>query len=156
MQSELPHGVVNHTSIARKTDYLFRVSIKCLILADDGRVLVVKEGGRTWWDLPGGGMDHDENIRDAVARELYEEVSLKGDFSYRVIDVDEPKMLNSAAIWQLRLIFLVKPIEMSFECGQDCNEISFIDPGTLKDSENPVEQRVYGYAQAALALTTIK
>lgn len=156
MQNELPYGVINHVNSARKTDYLFRVSIKCLILADDGSVLVVKEGGRTWWDLPGGGMDHDENIKDAIARELYEEVCLKGDFSYRVIDVDEPKMLSSAAIWQLRLIFLVKPIEISFKQGQDCNEISFIDPATLENSDNPVEQRIYRYVQIALACAATK
>ena len=150
--NEQVHGVISHSHIVRKTDYLYRVSIKVLIRRADGHVLVVKEAGRNHWDLPGGGMDHGENIKSAIARELDEEVCLKGDFTYQVIAVDEPKIMSSAKIWQLRLIFEIIPVEMSFKPGDDGDEISFIDPSTLKESDNPVERQIYDYLQAALAL----
>ena len=73
-----PHGIIDQSELGRKTDYLYRVSIKGLIRDTNGQVLVVKETGRTWWDLPGGGMDHDESIKSALAREMHEEVGLTG------------------------------------------------------------------------------
>lgn len=69
-----PHGIIDQSELGRKTDYLYRVSIKGLIRNSKDEVLVVKEAGRTWWDLPGGGMDHDEDIKSALAREMHEEV----------------------------------------------------------------------------------
>lgn len=146
------HGIINHTHIERKTDYLYRVSIKGLIRRDDGSVLVVKEAGRTWWDLPGGGMDHGESIKGAIARELHEEVTLKGDFTYRIIAVEEPKILSHARVWQLRLVFEVTPVNMTFEPGEDDDELLFVKPEVLKNSPHPVERQVYEYAQVALSL----
>lgn len=144
-----PHGNIDQSSIGRKNDYLYRVSIKALIRNENGEVLVVKEAGRTWWDLPGGGMDHEESIKSALARELKEEVNLEGDFIYRVISVDEPKLLEHANVWQLRLIFLVEPAQMQISSGEDNDELCFIDPNILKDSANKVERSVYIYSQLA-------
>ena len=48
-------GVTRH-------DYLYRISLKALIYNDVGQILIVKEVGRTYWDLPGGGMDYDETV----------------------------------------------------------------------------------------------
>lgn len=57
-----PHGNINQSALGRKNDYLYRLSLKGLVVNDNGEVLVVKETGRTWWDLLGGGMDHGETI----------------------------------------------------------------------------------------------
>jgi hydrolase, NUDIX family len=38
------------------------ISLKALIYNDVGQILIVKEVGRTYWDLPGGGMDYDETV----------------------------------------------------------------------------------------------
>lgn len=141
-----PHGIIDQSELGRKTDYLYRVSIKGLIRNTDGQVLVVKEAGRTWWDLPGGGMDHDENIESALAREMREEVGLTGDFTYRVIAVDNPGFLSHANVWQLRLIFEVVPETLPSEAGNDADEIHYIDPSELKDSEHSAERSVFEYA----------
>lgn len=89
MSEQTSQGVITHSISSRRTDYLYRISIKCLIRNDKGEVLVVKETDRDWWDLPGGGMDHHENIKSAIARELKEEVGLEGDFTCDVIAVEE-------------------------------------------------------------------
>jgi 8-oxo-dGTP pyrophosphatase MutT (NUDIX family) len=89
MQNSL--GVINHDSpLTRKTDYLYRISLKCLGRNEKGEVLVVKETGHDWWDLPGGGMDHGEDIKSTIVREMKEEVNLEGDFDFKIIDADEP------------------------------------------------------------------
>jgi ADP-ribose pyrophosphatase YjhB (NUDIX family) len=155
MQDKEVHGVIRHNHINRRDDYLFRVSIKALIHGSSGKVLVVKETGRTCWDLPGGGMDHHESIKDAIRRELEEEVNLKGDFKYRIIAVEEPAVLEHARIWQMRLIFEIKPTNMSFSPGEDGDEVAFMDPLDLQNSDNSAERKVYEYSELALVANCV-
>ena len=144
--SKAPHGVIDQEHLNRKNDYLFRISVKSLIKNGEGKVLVVKESGRTWWDLPGGGMHHAESIKEAIARELREEVGFRGDFSYQVIAVEKPGLLKHANVWQVRVVFAVKPDNMAFETGEDGDELRFINPEELQNSENEAEQKVYEYS----------
>ena len=130
-----------------KADYLFRISLKCLIRNEKGEVLVVKENGRDWWDLPGGGMDHGENVKTALAREMKEEVSLTGEFSYHIVHVDEPTHFDSRDIWQIRLVFEVIPENLVFEVGEDGDEVMFSSIDTFKDSDKPAEQRLHACVQ---------
>lgn len=139
-------GVVHHKASVRRTDYLYRISIKGMVRNRSGEVLVVKESGRDYWDLPGGGMDHRENIQTAVAREMKEEVNLSGDFTYKILHVDEPAYLSAHDFWQVRLIFAITPNEMNFSAGEDGDEIAFIDPKEFEKSNNEVERRIYKYA----------
>lgn len=94
-------------------------------------------------------MDHGESIKEAIARELSEEVNLSGDFTYRVIAVEEPSFLKYSRLWQIRLVFQVTPVNAAVQRSEHCNEISFIDPEELKDSDNHVERKVYEYSLLA-------
>jgi 8-oxo-dGTP pyrophosphatase MutT (NUDIX family) len=149
MPEQISLGVINHKTPDRRTDYLYRISIKGLVRNEEGEVLVVKESGRGSWDLPGGGMDHNEDIKRAIAREMKEEVNLNGDFTYKIIAVDDPAYLSMHDFWQVRLIFEVKPDNMSFSAGEDGDEIAFINPDIFKTSESEVERRIYMYANIA-------
>ena len=140
------YGVVEHPDSSRPTDYLFRVSIKCVIRNSRNEVLVIKEAGRDWWDLPGGGMDHGESLHDGIARELNEEVSLQGDFTYRVLTVEEPKLLEHG-FYQIRLIMELTPENKTFAPGPDADEIEFINPASLESSVKPQERKVHQYSQ---------
>lgn len=91
-------------------------------------------------------MDHGEDIKAAIAREMHEEVSMQGGFAYKIIDIDEPAVLPRN-VWQLRLIFEVTPEHMEFKPGHDSSKIAFMDPALFKDSERPVERRIYRYSQ---------
>lgn len=144
---DTPHGLIDQSSLGRKNDYLYRISLKGLIRNDKGEVLVVKETGRDWWDLPGGGMDHDENLKVAIARELKEEVELDGDFVHNVIAVDDPIYLPNANVWQVRLVFTIIPENMKFVAGEDGDEIAFKDPRVFFHSTNFAERKIYDYAQ---------
>jgi 8-oxo-dGTP diphosphatase len=146
MSIENTLGVVTHEDGSRPTDYLYRVSLKCLIRNEKDEILVVKEVGRDWWDLPGGGMDHGENIKNAIAREMLEEVNLQGDFEFKIIAVDEPGLLEHG-FWQIRLIFEVYAKSLKFSTGVDSDEITFMPADNLKDSKKAVESRIYKYFQ---------
>ena len=131
------HGVIHHPNSTRKTDYLYRLSVKGIVFNDVGEILLVKENGRDWWGLPGGGMDHGEDIKTAIAREMKEEVNLTGDFTYQIIHVDDPAELQNAKVLQVRLIFIVKPEIMEFSPGDDGDEIAFMSLERLKEIDEP-------------------
>jgi 8-oxo-dGTP pyrophosphatase MutT (NUDIX family) len=149
LQHSLGH-ISHDNSSSRRTDYLYRISLKCLVKNDKDEVLVVKETGRDWWDLPGGGMDHGEDLKITLAREMKEEVNMEGDFTYRIISVDEPMYLEVHDFWQLRLIFEIIPKNMTFSAGEDGDEISFIKSELLGSSQKEIERRIRRYDLASL------
>lgn len=128
-------------------DSLYRVSLKSIITNEQGLLLVVKEADRSFWDLPGGGMDHGETIREALARELYEEVKLEGEFDYHILMADEPHVLPSRPVHQIRLVFRVTPKTLPTQTGVDADEIDYVDPVIFKDSEHHIERNIYKYSR---------
>ena len=54
----------------------YRVTVKGLIRDETGRLLFVRERGDTW-DLPGGGLEHGEEIFEALRREFREELQVE-------------------------------------------------------------------------------
>lgn len=146
MTQQNSQGVINNIkSSTRRADYLYRISLKGLIRNEKDEVLVVKETDRDWWDLPGGGMDHNEDIKTALARELKEEVNLEGNFTYRIIEIDEPTYLDYYDFWQVRLIFEIVPEIMEFSAGEDGDEITFMNPLDFENSNIESERRFFGY-----------
>ena len=143
------HGSISHIHDPERKDYLFRVSLKSVIFNETGEVLVVKETGRDWWDLPGGGIDHGESVKEGLARELREEVSLTGDFEFRAILTEDPHYLAGPNLYQMRITFLVQPEVVVFAPGDDGDEVMFVDPFSFKDSEVFTERRIYDYSQLA-------
>jgi len=144
------NGVVRYPDVNRTNDYLFRVSLKAVILNESRQVLIVKEHDRDWWDIPGGGLDHGETIKGALARELYEEVGLEDDFEYEAILVEEPRFQESHNLYQMRVTFVVMPERYEFSVGSDSDEIMFINPDEFKDSDIITEQKIYEYSQLAI------
>lgn len=147
MKKNSLHGVIDHSDNSnRKTDYLFRISLKGLIKNNKGEVLVVKEAGKSDWDLPGGGLDHGEGIKASLAREMKEEVNLAGDFTYDIIRIDEPRQMVTQDIMYIRAIFAINPVDMSFSVGEDGDEIAFVNPDIFKNSEKETERLIYQYS----------
>ena len=130
-------------------EHLFRVSVKAVIFNEVGQVLIVKESGRDWWDIPGGGMDNGETVKEALARELREEVSLKSDFEYEAILAEDPRHIIAAGVHQMRITFLVKPKAIDFAPGDDGDEVMFINPDAFKDSDLITERKIYEYSEIA-------
>lgn len=147
--SDRVNGHIQHINFPDRQDYLFRVSLKAVVLNDKGEILVVKETGRDWWDIPGGGMDHGESIKDALARELYEEVLFEGEFEYETLFIEDPTYLSSLNLYQTRLIMLVKPKVFTVSSGVDSDEVRFASLDRFKDSNIMTEQSIYSYGELA-------
>lgn len=148
VEAKLVHGAIAHDNLDRR-DYLIRVTLKAVIMDDEGRTLVVKESGRDWWDIPGGGIDHGETIKEALARELLEEVSFEGGFEYEVLLAEDPQYLGSLNLYQMRIVFLVKPYSLNFSTGDDSDEVQFINADVYEKSELWTERQIYKYSKLA-------
>lgn len=126
---------------------MFRLSLKAFIQNERREVLVVKETGRTWWDLPGGGMDENENIQQALVRELKEEIGYDGKFTYDILSVEDPHFLTKRKVWQARLVFKVTPESMNFSAGIDGDEIAWKDTDSFEFSESGAERLACYYGR---------
>jgi 8-oxo-dGTP pyrophosphatase MutT (NUDIX family) len=143
------HGHIPYPETDRHPDYLFRVSLKAVIINPEGKLLLVKESAREYWDVPGGGLDHGETIKEALTREIFEEVGYDGKFSHEVLRVEEPGYLDGFNFYQMRIVFLVKPEHFDFKVGQDSDEIKFVDAKILEKSQNIYERKLFEYSEAA-------
>jgi 8-oxo-dGTP pyrophosphatase MutT (NUDIX family) len=125
-------------------DAFYRVSLKAIIRNENGEVLVVKENGSKW-TLPGGGMDHGENVHDALKRELYEEVLIDAPFTETLIDT-ATMYLEKREAWLLWLVFNIDIKDFEYGIGEDADEVAFMNPHDFKDSAYRSEQLVYEFA----------
>lgn len=69
-----PKAVTEQPSYPRQAYY--RISLKALVFDDQQRLLVFKDD-EGYWEMPGGGWDHEEDYQTCLERELAEEVRAK-------------------------------------------------------------------------------
>jgi len=53
------------------------LGVRALVVDEQGRILLVKHSYVSGWHLPGGGVEADETLLDALARELMEETGVE-------------------------------------------------------------------------------
>ncbi len=91
---------------------LQRVAAYALILRDD-RILLTRLASRISadekWHLPGGGVDHGENPRDALVREIREETGLDAEVgdTARVYSAHLPSMWRQGRRWDYQALRIV-------------------------------------------------
>lgn len=61
------------------TPCTYRISVKAIIMDGSGRILLGRESDGAW-ELPGGGLEHGENPKEALAREVDEETGFTVDW----------------------------------------------------------------------------
>lgn len=122
----------------------YRVSVKALIRNKQNEVLVLKENQDTW-SLPGGGLDHGEDPKLGILRELKEELSVE---AAEVSDIATVKTFYLAhkQAWLLWVVYEVKIDTEAFTYGDGVTESQYIDVADLKKSRDAFEQMVYEVA----------
>ncbi len=128
MQSKYPNG-------------FYRVSIKALIRDGKGRVLVVKEDDKCW-DLPGGGLDHGENIQDSLKRELFEEIGHNESFESHFVGI-ESMFLPEKEAWLLWIVYEVTIRDFVPKVGSHTKEVVFKNPKDFENSQHQFEKLIH-------------
>ncbi len=122
----------------------YRVSVKALIKNQQGHVLVLKENQDTW-SLPGGGLDHGEDPKLGILRELREELGIKNP---KVSDIATVKTfyLERKSAWLLWIVYEVEVDAREFLFGDGVIDAQYIDLSELRESQDIFEKMVYSVA----------
>ena len=75
------------TEILKNIKSAYRVAVKGLVRDQSSKLLFVQERSDSW-DLPGGGLEHGENIVEALTREFRKELGVD-----ITIDSDRPRII---------------------------------------------------------------
>jgi 8-oxo-dGTP pyrophosphatase MutT (NUDIX family) len=108
----------------------YRVSVKALVLDEQQRLLVVREGD-TYWEIPGGGWEHGETLEQCVHREIQEELGVG------VRRIDTRGMLpwvGSAGgdeYQRLKLTVSVELDSQDFQLGDGMTATRYVTPAEL-------------------------
>ena len=105
------------------------------VIEDNGKFLLVQEGKesvRGQWNLPAGGVDPDENIKEAAVREALEETGLKVELEGLIgVFTDESDQSYSTVI-----IFVFSSTPENYDIDVPDEEIldaDFFSPEEFKD-----------------------
>lgn len=132
--------------IGKYPQAMYRVSVKAVIRNDKNEVLVVREGNDDW-SLPGGGIDHGEDMQTALKRELYEEALITADFTANYIGVDT-FYVEEKQRWLMWIVYEIElPAEYDYGVGPDANEVTFMDISAFASSDNRGLKLTYKWAQ---------
>lgn len=119
----------------------YRVSVKAIIRNELGRILLVKEGSENW-SLPGGGLDHGEDINAGLKRELFEELGTTKITSMEYVSTYTLYSTTKEA-WFMWLLHNVVVENFDVEAASDVSEAAFIDINSFQGSSNRAEQRLH-------------
>ena len=114
-----------------------RNSAKALIIKE-GRVLAIKikDNGKEWYIMPGGGQESEELLADAVCREVAEEVGIEVTAKELVFVIEG---IHGEAFHRIDLVFLCEYIgELAdMVSHKDTNQIGYdwLDIQTLNRSK---------------------
>lgn len=110
----------------------YRVSVKGIVIDEEGRMLLTCEDNGKW-ELLGGGLDHGEDPIDGLKREIREETGLT------VTKVsDAPMFFVTAkridgANYLANVIYQIELADLNFTPSEECQELRFFSLQEMGD-----------------------
>lgn len=121
----------------------YRVSVKALVLNDEGKFLLSQESNGKW-ELPGGGLDHGESAQEGLKREIKEESGLD------IFDIaTTPSYMitathNRTGTYIMNIIYKAKLRNLDFTPSRECVALKFFT------KEEAQKEDLYNNVQAFL------
>jgi 8-oxo-dGTP diphosphatase len=121
----------------------YRISVKAIIKDSEGRVLLGREKDGNW-ELPGGGLEHGENPKEGLIREVAEETGYTVDsmsdqpVTFWTVnkDVGSPIKWFAFVAYEVKVSGAFKP---SFDTNDEMEEMRYVnneEAKTLKLHDN--------------------
>ncbi|MDP9365976.1 MAG: NUDIX domain-containing protein, partial [Chloroflexota bacterium] len=107
------------------------VGVDAAVFDPEGRILLVLPEGNVGWAMPGGLADIGETPSEAVLRELWEEVGLRGQVRRLLGLFDARRWGTRAKVHLIQLVFLVECERMIPSPGVEILEAGFFPPDDL-------------------------
>lgn len=113
-------------------DCYYRVSVKALVLNNKKQFMLFKEKSNIW-DLPGGGLEFNEDPAEALKREIKEESGLtlteiaKNPSYFITFKKDGSETFMANAIYNAQIL------DLKFTPSRECTEIGFFDKNSIKN-----------------------
>ncbi|GMV94904.1 MAG: NUDIX hydrolase [Candidatus Hydrogenedentota bacterium] len=111
-----------------------RIRVAAIIVQDDSILLVrhVKDG-KSYWLLPGGGLDYGESLAEGLVRELLEETNLEVRVGDLVIVNDSINPDGTRHV--VNLCFTAEIVSGAMQCGTDhrLEEVRFVPVSEIRD-----------------------
>jgi ADP-ribose pyrophosphatase YjhB (NUDIX family) len=126
----------------------FRIGVYAVIF-DQERVLLAHRRDIDWWNLPGGGMEQDETVEEAMRREVREETGL---------DVVVERLIGVYSKPQKQevvLTFRCRVVGGALSATEESRECRFFSPDALPENTLPkhrqrVEDALLNLPQAVI------
>jgi len=123
------------------TPCTYRISVKAVIKDDGGRVLLLREEDGSW-ELPGGGLEHGEDPKEALTREITEETGYSVDWIS-----DQP-----TAFWTIRKEVGSPTLKYFAFVTYDAKVSGDFNPGAGTSYEGEAQEAKYFSREEATAL----
>ena len=103
----------------------YRVSVKALIFNEDRTKILLTQEDTDTWELPGGGLDHGEDARDCLKREITEETGLETTWI-----ADQPSyfftyLTASKKVWKAHIVYEARLKDLNFTPSKECVDLRF-------------------------------
>jgi ADP-ribose pyrophosphatase YjhB (NUDIX family) len=93
----------------------YRGTIKAIILDEHQQLLVgAGEESNTGWEIPGGGLEHDETIEDCLKREIMEELGVEVEKIGQVAFIYRGKSVHGWMILRVAMPVELKSTDFKF------------------------------------------
>lgn len=123
----------------------YRVSVKAYITDEQGRVFVVKENdneGRSFWGLPGGGLDHGELPQDCLRREIQEELGMT-DVVINELAYTKSFYMSNKDAWLMWIVYKAKINSSEYVFDDGVTDAKYINAQELETSDDMFEKSVF-------------
>lgn len=112
----------------------YRVSVKGIVIDEDGRVLLAREDNGKW-EMLGGGLDHGENPIDCLKREIHEETGLvvTSVSPHPIYFVTAPRLGHDSYV--ANVVYRIELADLNFTSSDECQELRFFSADDMDQVE---------------------
>jgi len=114
-------------------------AVSALVTDHEGRILLIQRTDNGYWSIPGGGMEPGESLRQAVAREVWEETGMECEVTGLVGIYSDPAHVaaydNGEVRQEFSICFTTRLLGGVIRTSGESSEVRFVAPADLAGYE---------------------